>query len=189
MLTPPDFSKLRANFPYKPGVSTSIPTGAVVKGNKELVEAIGGRLHKSLAAIYPNLDLMNTCAVRLSYCLNRAGHKIVLTRGVRTFKGDDDYLYMISADEMINYMKSKFGTPKKIWDGKQSAAKRWLGTVTPPVQGLFGYDWQGRFADFGAGGHVDIGKLINSASMTMVDIGTGAYYNTGAMIVYFWECA
>lgn len=188
MIKPPDFSALRANFPYKPGVSSSIPAGAVAKGNKDLVEAIGGQLHKSLAAIYPDLNLMNTCAVRLSYCLNRAGHKIALARGVRMFKGDDGYLYTISADEMITYMKLKFGEPKKIWDGNKSAAKRWLGAVTPPVQGLFGYDWQGRFADFGAGGHVDIGKLIDPAGMSMVDVGTGSYFNTGAMIVYFWAC-
>lgn len=90
---------------------------------------------------------------------------------------------------MITYMKLKFGAPSKIWDGNKTPAKRWLGAVTPPVQGLFGYDWQGRYADFGAGGHVDIGTLVDSATLAMVDIGTGSYFNTGPMIVYFWACA
>ncbi len=187
MTPPPSFSQLRANFPYKPG-STSAPSGAVMKGNKDLVESIGGRLHKSLSAIYPNLDLMNTCAIRLSYCLNRAGHTITVAGGVRTYSGDDGYLYCISADEMISYMKLRFGAPKKVWDGNKPAGKRWLGAVTPPAHGLFGYDWQGRIADFGAGGHVDIGRLTDASTMGMTDVGTGSYFNPGAMIVYLWEC-
>jgi len=34
--------------------------------DKDLVQQIGGKLEKSLAALYPDLDLMKTCAVRLS---------------------------------------------------------------------------------------------------------------------------
>jgi Type VI secretion system (T6SS), amidase effector protein 4 len=185
----PPFATLRAKFPYKPGVSTGTPTDVVSKGNKDLVESIGGQLYKSLSAIYPNLDLMNTCAVRLSYCLNRAGHRMTSAKGVRTYSGADGYLYTISADEMITYMKLKFGDPKKIWDGNKPDGKRWLAAVKPPVSGIVGYDWQGRTADFGASGHVDIGKLTSSTDASITEVGTGSYFNPGAMIVFFWECA
>ncbi len=130
---------------------------------------------------------MNTCAVRLSYCLNRAGHRIAVKKGVRTYLGADGYRYTTSADEMITYMKSAFGAPKKIWDG--NAKTPWLSAVTPPVHGIFGYDWQGRMADFGASGHVDIGKLINPENVSVTEVGTGSYFKSGAMIVFFWECA
>jgi Type VI secretion system (T6SS), amidase effector protein 4 len=186
MTSPPSFSKLRTNFPYKPGGSGS--SGAYFGGNKDLITTIGGQLLKSLSGIYKDLDAMNTCAVRLSYCLNRSGHKIVPTKGVRTYMGADKNLYTISADEMITYMKGKFGNPVKIWDGNKAAGKQLLGTVTPPTQGIFGYDWQGRTADFGASGHVDIGKLTNPDNLSISEIGTGQYFIGGAMIVYFWAC-
>jgi Type VI secretion system (T6SS), amidase effector protein 4 len=188
MASPPAFSTLRTNFPYKP-ISPSIPAGAYINGNKDLVTDIGGQLQKTLANIYPDLDLMNTCAVRLSYCLNRSGHKISPVKGVRTYLGADKNLYTISADEMIEYMKAKFDAPMKIWDGNKAAGKQWLGAVTPPTQGIFGYDWQGRTADFGASGHVDIGKLTDPANVSISEFGTGQYFIGGPMIVYFWACA
>jgi Type VI secretion system (T6SS), amidase effector protein 4 len=188
MATPPSFSELRRNFPYKPTVGGG-PASAYSAGNKDLVTAIGGQLLKSLSAIYSDLDLMNTCAVRMSYCLNKCGHAISATKGVRTYLGADKMLYTISADEMITYMKAKFGTPVKIWDGNKAAGKQWLSAITPPAQGIFGYDWQGRTADFGASGHVDIGKLTDPKNVSIGEIGTGQYFIQGAMIVYFWECA
>jgi hypothetical protein len=188
MATLPTFGTLRTNFPYK---STAAgPAGALIKGNKDLVQLIGGKLEKSLKAVYPDLDAMNTCAVRLSYCLNKAGFKIGSVKGVRIYQGADGLNYTISADEMISYMKVQFGSPVKVWDGRKADGKRWLGGVKLPAQGLFGYDWQGRIADFGATGHVDIGKVTDSGSGPLVsEFGTGAYLEAGAMIVYFWECS
>jgi hypothetical protein len=153
------------------------------------VTDIGGQLLKDLTNIYPDLDLMNTCAIRLSYCLNRSGHKISPAKGVRLYLGADKNLYAISADEMIKYLNAKFDAPVKIWDGNKAVGKQWLGGVTPPTQGIVGYDWQGRTADFGASGHVDIGKLTDAKSAAITDIGTGSYFRTGPMIVYFWACA
>lgn len=190
----PSFATLAKNFPYKPKGLTphrtgSIPAGALIATNKELIEQIGGQLHKSLAAIYPDLDLMNTCAVRLSYCLNRSNSKITRVHSVRMFKGADGNYYTISADEMITYLKSKYGKPVKIFDGSKAPDKEWLGTVTPPVEGILGYDWEGRIADFGATGHVDIGKLPDADVANVTEIGTGAYFVDGPMRVYLWKSA
>jgi hypothetical protein len=187
----PDFAALTRNFPYKPATLTphrtgAIPAGATIATNKELVQAIGGDLNKRLSAIYPDLDLMNTCAVRLSYCLNKCGSKVTHSTGVRMFKGADGNYYTISADEMISYLRAKYGKPVKIFDGDKAADKEWLGAVTPPVQGIFGYDWQGRIADFGATGHVDIGRMPDADVKNITDIGTGAYFKDGAMKVFFW---
>jgi hypothetical protein len=190
----PNFGALARSFPYKPKALTpdrtgAIPAGATIATNKELVEQIGGDLHKRLAAIYRDLDRMNTCAVRLSYCLNKAGSKVTRMSSIRMFKGADDNYYTISADEMITYLKAKYGKPVLIFDGQKSSDKEWLGAVTPPAQGIFGYDWQGRIADFGATGHVDIGKLPDSNVANITEIGTGAYFEDGAMKVFFWKSA
>ena len=147
----PSFSQLKEHIPYKPPGQTPHRSGAItdsamIAGNKELVEKIGGDLHKRLSAIYRNLDDMNTCAVRLSYCLNQSGARITPTHGVRTYKGSDGDLYTISADEMIAYMRGKFGAPIKIFDGARRSEKEWLGAVKPPIQGIFGYDWHGPIA-------------------------------------------
>ena len=183
----PTFALLRTNFPYK--TAAAGPGGALVKSNKELVKLIGGRLEKSLAAIYPDLDAMNACAIRLSYCLNKSGYKVGVAKGVRIYAGADLFNYTISADEMIAYMKSVFGKPVKIWDGNKAAGKQWLAAVKLPTQGIFGYDWQGRTADFGASGHVDIGKLTESGGQPFIsEYGTNQYFLLGPMIVYFWEC-
>lgn len=188
MATRPTFSQLRKQFPYKHAAQSV--AGALVKGNKDLVQHIGGKLEKSLAAIYPDLDLMNTCAVRLSYALNNSGFKISPAKGVRILAGADKFNYTISADEMIAYMKAKFGKPVLVWDGRKKPEKRWLGAVKLPTQGMFGYDWQGRIADFGATGHVDIGRLFDSGGEVMIaDFGTAAYFESGPMLVYFWECS
>jgi len=187
----PLFAALTKSFPYKPQAQTpnrtgSPPAGSLVAGNKELVTKIGGDLHKRLSKIYSDLDRMNTCAVRLSYCLNKAGSKLTPAAGVRMLKGADGNLYTYSADEMIVYLKSKYGAPKLIFDGNKRSDKEWTGAISTPAQGMFGYDWQGRVAEFGATGHVDIGRLPDSNPANITDIGTGAYFLDGPMKVFFW---
>lgn len=187
----PAFAALTRNFPYKPkgltpNRSGPIPAGALIATIKELVEYIGGVLHTRLAAIYPDLDQMNTCAVRLSYCLNHSGSDISRVANVRMFKGADGKYYTISADEMISYLRIKYGAPVLIFDGARKAEKEWLGSVQPPVQGIFGYDWQGRIAEFGATGHVDVERMPDANVANVTEIGTGAYFVDGPMKVFFW---
>lgn len=191
MTSVPSFSQLKANFPYKPANLTpdrkgSIPTGALVKSNKDLIEFIGGDLRKRLIAIQPDLDLVNTCAIRLSYCLNQIGSKITKTAVAREYKGGDGNWYLISADEMIAYLRKRYGAPIKIFDGTGKDDTRLTGKATFPTQGIIGYDWQGKYADFGASGHVDIGRLPSSKVDDVAEIGTGAYFNDGRMKVYLW---
>lgn len=63
------------------------------------------------------------------------------------------------------------------------------GRTLEGVQGVFGYDWQGRIANFGATGHVDIGKLPTADVTGITEYGTGAYFMDGPMKVYFWGSA
>jgi hypothetical protein len=187
----PSFTSLRRNFPYKPLAASPTTVGAVPgtalrAGNRALVEKIGGDLHRALSAIYPDLEQMNTCAVRLSYCLNAAGAKLRPARGVRMKQGADGGLYAFSADEMITYLKETFGKGVLVWDGTKGEGKRAVGKLKETAQGILGYDWQGRIADFGATGHVDIGQIAGGDVGQIGQIGTGAYFATGAMKVFFW---
>ena len=178
---------MRQHFPYK--VASAGPAGALVKSNKELVQLIGGRLEKSLSAVYPDLDAMNACAIRLSYCLNKAGLPVGQGGVARIYAGKDTKLYTISADEMISYMKSRYGKPVKKWDGNKKPGANLLEAVKVPTQGIIGYDWQGRTADFGASGHIDIGKMIDIGGQVHISLtGTGQYFISGPMLVYMWEC-
>jgi hypothetical protein len=186
----PSFASLVRSYPYKPPRlshrNQPVPRGATVVGNKALVERIGGPLHKTLSTLYDDLDSMNSCATRMSFCLNQSGAKLTRISAVRMLKGEDGALYTISADDMIAYLRLKYGKPVLIFDGSKPAEKEWLGTVKPPIQGIFGYDWQGKIAEFGATGHVDIGRLPDADVDNITDIGTGAHFNDGPMRVYFW---
>jgi hypothetical protein len=105
------------------------------------------------------------------------------------FKGSDGMFYTISADEMITYLNVQYGKGTLIFDGAKRSDREWRGAVRPPVKGIFGYDWQGRVADFGATGHVDIGRLPDSDVSHITDIGTGAYFKDGPMKVFFWAAS
>jgi hypothetical protein len=187
----PSFSALVRSFPYKPrGLShrtQPVPRGATVLGNRELIESIGGSLRRTLAAVYEDLDRINSCATRLSWCLNHAGAKIVRTTHVRTLLGGDGNRYVISADEMMAYLRLTYGRPVLVFDGTKSDEKEWLGAVTPPIKGIFCYDWQGPLAEFGATGHVDLGRMQNADVDAITDFGTGTYFNDGPMKVFFWR--
>jgi hypothetical protein len=186
----PSFSALVRSYPYKPPALSHreqpVTRGATVAGNRDLIEQIGGALKRTLSAVYEDLDRINSCATRLSWCLNHAGAPLARTTHVRTLKGADGALYVISADEMIAYLRLTYGKPVLIFDGSNSSEKEWLGTVTPPIKGIFCYDWQGPVAEFGATGHVDIGHMKDADVDGITDIGTGAYFNDGPMRVYFW---
>jgi len=186
----PSFSTLVRSYPYKPAGHSHrtqpVPRGAIALGNRELIERIGGPLKRTLSALYEDLDHINSCATRLSFCLNQAGAKLARTSPIRMLKGADGDLYVISADEMIAYLRLTYGRPVLIFDGAKDSEKEWLGTVAPPIKGIFCYDWQGPIAEFGATGHVDIGRMKDADVDAISDIGTGAYFNDGPMRVYFW---
>lgn len=194
MMNVPSFGQLKRHFPYKPAYLTpgrrgGVPSGTLVATNKDLVTSIGGGLLSSLSAIYKDLDQMNTCAVRLSYCLNKCGSKVTGGGGARIYRGADGDLYIISADEMIAYMRSKYGKPALIFDGRGKDDTVLTGKVTFPTQGIIGYDWEGRIEVFGATGHVDIGKMPSAKVADVTEIGTGSYYIDGAMKVFLWAAA
>lgn len=187
----PSFASLVKSYPYKPaGMSHRIepvPRGALAIGNRDLIDRIGGQLKKTLTAVYEDLDHINSCATRMSWCLNQAGAALAKNPHVRMLKGADGKLYVISADEMIAYLRLTYGKPVLVFDGSKDDSEEWLGTVKPPIKGIFGYDWQGPLAEFGATGHVDIGRMDDADVDHISDIGTGAYFNDGLMRVYFWK--
>lgn len=52
----------------------------------------------------------NTCAMRLSYALNKSGAPIPYERG-KTFKGADNLNYFIRVKDMASYMDATYGQP------------------------------------------------------------------------------
>jgi predicted CoA-binding protein len=111
----PRLPTLVKSYPYKPaGLShrvEPVPQGALALGNRDLIDRIGGQMKKTLAAVYEDLDRINSCATRLSWCLNQAGAKLTKNPHVRMLKGGDGNLYVISADEMIAYLRLTYGKP------------------------------------------------------------------------------
>jgi len=66
----PPFSVLTANYPAK----SQIPT-------KQLLDSIGGPVREHLD------DDVNTCALRMSACLNASGAPLIHVGGLYTLKG------------------------------------------------------------------------------------------------------
>ena len=84
-------------------------------------------MKKTLTAVYEDLDHINSCATRMSWCLNQAGAKLIKNPHVRMLKGGDGNLYVISADEMIAYLRLTYGKPVLIFDGSKDSDEEWLG--------------------------------------------------------------
>jgi len=189
MKTLPRFSVLSANFPAKSTMDT-----------KALLDAIGGKVRKNLD------DSVNTCALRISWCLNKSGQRIERTPGIRVYEGAVEKpnpararqvppdLYLVSADEMRDYMTAHYGAGSLIYDATKSPASITLGG-RKVVQGLIVFDWMGRTKDFGASGHVDLFYVLDqgaAASPQFVPACVGACYwqdTKKPMKAFLWEAA
>jgi hypothetical protein len=183
---PISFKKLVAAFPDHDHWTT-----------KKLLDTIAGEVRESLN------DSVNTCAVRLSFALNRAGKSVHKVPGVSYYKGGaypdpategdvhprmrtDLYVYRVL--DMKTYLERQYGAGKLIYDGHHP--DKFKVPFTKVTQGIIVFVWQGRWADFNASGHVDLFRvvLVEGKPPRLVPgcVGT-CYFETGAMLAYFWE--
>ena len=71
-----------------------------------MYSAVGGMPY----SIYVSSGNENTCALRVSWALNRSGVTIPHISS-QTFLGDDGKYYFLSAKALLAWMKKTFGTP------------------------------------------------------------------------------
>ena len=180
MASLPRFSVLSQNFPKKDLVPT-----------KQLLDAIGGRVRAELN------DGVNTCAIRISDMLNRSGVPLVHTPGLYMLKGGKpaageagggrsaSSLYLLRVGDMKKYLEKNFGKGTLIYDAMKDHAS--LTNIDRPTQGIVVFIWSGKYADFGATGHVDLLSVAPGAVACQ-----GACYwwdKQGPMTAYLWPTA
>lgn len=183
----PRFSVLKANYPTKSQMDT-----------KALLDAIGGQVRKSFN------DSINTCAIRMSWCLNKSGHRVERVRGVPVFEGVrapvnprlarqlSPDLFIASAQKMKHYLENTYGPGKLIYDARKEPQRIKLGGRTA-VQGIVMFDWQGAIRDFGATGHVDLFHVLDqgaAARPQFIPACVGSCFwqdEKQPMLAYLWE--
>lgn len=161
---------------------------------KALLDAIGGEVRRSLS------DAVNTCALRMSYCLNVAGQKIRRMPGLYELPGARSPLrspaparsdlYVIRAKEMKQYLDVEYGRGTLIYDAARNPKE--IVNLQRQTQGVIVFDWEGRPRDFGAGGHVDLFRLWPSGDnlprLEPACFGECFWWTIGGpMKAYLWE--
>ncbi|HEY0708405.1 MAG TPA: T6SS effector amidase Tae4 family protein [Polyangia bacterium] len=183
----PRFSVLKANYPDK-----------VAFGTKALLDTIGGDVRRQFN------DAINTCALRISWCLNKSDQPIVRVPNLAFASGtkakpdpkrnkpEPAPLYLFRASEMKTYLEAQYGPGTLIYDASVAPEKVKLGG-RKAVQGIIAFDWLGRFDEFGASGHVDLFFVLDqgsAASPQFVPACAGACYwqdSKKPMKAYLWE--
>ena len=137
-------------------------------GNPTIWDLIGGEV----ASMRNNPAYRNTCAVRLSYALNRSGWPIPRSAGY-TLSGSDQMRYLVRVKDMDKYLTSQLGSP----------------------QGFDPADWQARLAgqtgiiEYEPKPHVwsnATGHFSLFDGVTNVD-GPDHNYTSLASRIYFWR--
>lgn len=182
----PTFSTLLANYPDKHAVPT-----------KSLLDSIGGQVRAGLG------DAINTCAIRMSWTLNKSGAPICPTAGVSVLKGAPQVvaetahhvkpekhsdLFIIRVLDVKTYLTKRFGPGRAIYDGRHprdlSKLKRGV------TQGIVAFEWRGIYRDFGASGHVDLFRVTETSESPPRLVGACAgecFFLEGPMIAHLWE--
>jgi Type VI secretion system (T6SS), amidase effector protein 4 len=181
----PSFTTLATNFPDH----LKFPT-------KKLLDTIGGQVRANLG------DAINTCAIRLSYALNKSGAPIRPTAGVH-FKGAPHVLestarhaspslvsdlYVFRVADMKRYLVGRYGAGTLIYDGRHP--DEFAVPFRHPAQGIIIFEWVGRWADFNASGHADLFRVIlgDGKPPTLIPACVGnCYWMPGPMLAYLWE--
>lgn len=160
--TLPAYRLLKSSYPHPSSKST-----------KDLLDEIGGQPRKEFS------DTVNTCALRVSYALNGANAPIRKLANLTVYAGDNSKLYVVGVPAMKRYLTKTYGEPKEIYSyGKYSKE-----VANMNGQGIILFEWQGRIADFGATGHVDLAEISRG---TPVCEGH-CYFVAGPMKAYFWS--
>ncbi len=159
----------------------------------KLLDSIGGEVRTVVS------DVDNTCAVRMSYCLNRAGIPVrriargILYRRSRSVADPStpiaaSELYLIRAGDVRRYLNARFHEGVLIWDGYH--ADSFKTPINGMTQGIIVFEWRGRYADFNASGHADLFQISvnNGRPPTLRAACVGdCYWMKGPMYAYFWE--
>lgn len=183
----PRFSALRSSYPTKEAY-----------GTKELLDTIGGSVRRMFR------DTVNTCGLRMSWCLNNSGQKIQRLKDIPVFEGVrpppnprihkqlSGDLYVASADHMKAYLDKVFGPGKKIYDARKNPERIAIGGRRD-VQGIVVFDWLGAIKDFGATGHVDLFFVRDNGGGSVPQFTpacAGSCYwfdDKQPMVAYLWE--
>lgn len=126
----------------------------------------------------------NSCAARLSYALNRAGHVIpsmpeFQTNMNYTNLGGDGYRYIASTTNMVGYLQSAFGTPDFYWTAGSTTVAQ-VQAMLPPGGAAIGC-WPGQGVEFG---HC----TMVTASYSDPQVGTSGYNGpAGPAAMYILE--
>ena len=167
---------------------------------KALLDSIGGQV-RSLR------NDINTCALRMSVCLNGSGAPLVHTAGLYTLAGakpttsPSDHrpaaaapVFVIRVLDMKAYLQRVYGAGKLVYDARVDPKKIHLGG-RKHVQGIVVFEWLGPPKEFGATGHVDLFSVVDRGE-TMTPQFTPAceghcYWleRNGPMVAYLWETA
>jgi hypothetical protein len=185
MPTLPPFSTLQANYPSK----TAMPT-------KALLDAIGGQVRHLR-------NDANTCAIRMSLCLNTSGAPLEHTGGLYTLAGATTSTadhrpqtsasrFIIRVKDMKTYLDRVYGAGTLVYDARVDPKKIHLGG-RKQVQGIVVFEWLGRPRDFSATGHVDLFRVIDRGETMTPQFTPACEGNcywleaSGPMVAYLWE--
>lgn len=109
-----------------------------------------------------NPNYRNACALRLSYALNKSGHKIPYTED-QTSSGSDGMYYFYRVTNLVEYLNNTYG--------------QCIETNTDAIQGKTGIIWQSDCGWGDATGHLDVWTGDNAMN----------HYYHECEIIHFWE--
>ena len=161
---------------------------------QEVIKEVGGKVLK-----YQN---QNTCAIKLSYTLNKSGEKVPLPKdlpkNIRASTSDNGESYIYGSTDMNNYLHNTYGTPDITITGiTDKNLKEKIGELKGK-QGIYSLR-AGNPGDngFGAAGHVDLvgydadGRYILGMDKGTKDNHLNGYSGSGTeanpSTIYFWE--
>ena len=80
---------------------------------ERVASVIGGQVDQNIHSPDPSLRWKNTCAVRMSYILNKSGALIPKIAG-QTVSGANGHQYFYRVVNLIDYLKMQWGQPEVV---------------------------------------------------------------------------
>jgi hypothetical protein len=99
-----DYAQLSQNYP----LPSNYPTSSTSPGQTSIWNLIGGKVAQN----GNNGFFRNSCAVRMSYALNRSGSKIPYIPG-KTVSGANGDWYLFRVADLQNYLNNILGPPQQ----------------------------------------------------------------------------
>jgi RHS repeat-associated protein len=140
--------------------------------SKELIKKIGGDVLKFFEQF--DESTWNGCALKVSYMLNKAGHKI--PKSNITYSDEDGNNYILGAKPLFNYLKKTYGGPY-VSLTPQNDGPDFLLTkhIVGNYKGIFFFEPMNE-RKYNASGHISlIGGQYNFGSSCYWGTGNGCY--------------